>query len=264
MPHPRKIISRNSHHLENHPIAAKLFPRKNLIASCKRLTNLGEILSPTVQDTTPPVTPDPGVGAGGGGGGGGDRQETRNGSFYCEKYVRGGSCDVCAHMLRETDHVDSVYYKKKFAIHGHLTHLKPSQRPKLRWFIYLMEDLGCVKQYVGSTTDVCSRWAAAKSACNKQNSNSTGLYKHFQSGCPSDTGPDKSNIRITLLDYLDTTEQLLTEAGHTGGPQCRCSQCDKLKRIEDKWIMRLGTFFGDSGLNVRDEIVTNVRVNFKS
>ena len=93
------------------------------------------------------------MGAGGGGGGGGDRQETRNGSFYCEKYVRGGSCDVCAHMLRETDHVESVYYKKKFAIHGHLTHLKPSQRPKLRCFIYLMEDLGCVKQYVWSTTD---------------------------------------------------------------------------------------------------------------
>ena len=88
-----------------------------------------------------------------------------------------------------------------------------------------------------------------------------------QLGCTSissDTGPDKSNIRITLLDYLDTTQQLLTEAGHTGGPQCRCNQCDRLKRIEDKWIMRLGTFFGESGLNVRDEIVTNVRVNFKS
>ena len=132
-------------------------------------------------------------------------------------------------MLRETDHVESIFYKKKFAIHGHLTHLKASQRPKLMWFIYLMEDLGCSKQYVGSTTDVCSRWAAAKSACNKRNSNSTGLYKHFQSGCPSDTGRDKSNIRITLLDYLDTTQQLLTGAGHTGGPQCRCSQCDRLK-----------------------------------
>ena len=43
-------------------IAAKLFPHKNCIASCKRLTYLGEMLSPTVQDTNPPVTPDPWVG----------------------------------------------------------------------------------------------------------------------------------------------------------------------------------------------------------
>ena len=196
-------------------------------------------------------------------GGGGNDKENRSGSFYCDKYVNGGSCDVCSHMMRETDHVESIFYKRKFAIHGHLTHLKASQRPKLRWFIYLMEDLGCGKQYVGSTTDVCGRWAAAKSACNKQNSNSTGLYKHFQEGCPSDTGPAKSHIRITLVDYLDTTEQLLEEAGHSAGPQCRCSQCNRLKRIEDKWIMRMGTFVGQSGLNSRDEIVTNVRGNFK-
>ena len=39
MPHPRKIISRNYHHIEKHPIVSKLFPRGNLIASCKRLPN---------------------------------------------------------------------------------------------------------------------------------------------------------------------------------------------------------------------------------
>ena len=166
-------------------------------------------------------------------------------------------------MMRETSQVESVYFKKKFAIHGHLTHLKPSQKPKLRWFIYLMEDLGCQKQYVGSTTDICSRWASTKSACNKANSNSTGLYRHFQEGCASDTGDTKDHIRITLLDYLDTKEELLRQAEHEGGPQCRCTECGKLKRIEDKWIMRLGTFYGDSGLNSRDEIISSVRGNFK-
>ena len=258
MPHPRKIISRNYHYIEKHPVASKLFPRENLIASCKRLPNLGEIISPTRQNTKPQQVPVPR------GGPGGDRGEGGSGSFYCEKFSKGGSCDVCEHMMRETDHVESFYYEKKFAIHGHLTHLKASQRPKLRWFIYLLEDLGCGKQYIGSTTDVCSRWASTKSACNKMNSNSTGLYRHFQEGCPSDTGPSKNHIRITLVDFLDTTEQLLDQAGHIGGPQCRCNQCDRLKRIEDKWIMRMGTFFGDSGLNSRDEIVSNVRGNFKT
>ena len=256
MPHPRKIISRNYHHIEKHPVVSKLFPRGNLIASCKRLPNLGEILSPTVQKTNLSNTSNlnPGVGPGADG---------NNGSFYCEKYASGGSCDACHHMKRETSQVESLYFKKKFAIHGHLVHLKPSQRPKLRWFIYLLEDLGCSKQYVGSTTDVCGRWAATKSACNKRNSNSTGLYKHFQEGCPSDTGQQKDHVRLTLLDYLDTTVEQLDRAGHVTGPQCRCTECNRLKRIEDKWICKMGTFHGDSGLNTRDEVVAVVRGNFQ-
>ena len=81
MPHPRKLIS-----------------RENIIACCERLTNLGEILSPTAQKTKPPLIPDPGMGPGGGG----NDRENRSGSFYCDKYVNGGSCDVCSHMMRET------------------------------------------------------------------------------------------------------------------------------------------------------------------
>ena len=196
-------------------------------------------------------------------GGGGNTHNRTSGSFYCEKFVRGGSCDTCKHMNRETSYVDSIYFNKRFAIHGKLVHIKPSVKPKLRWFVYLMEDTGCRLQYVGSTTDICARWAAAKSACNKANSNSTGLYKHFQEGCPSDDGHEKEQIRITLLDFLDTSVQKLDSSGHISGPQCRCTECNKLKRIEDKWILRLGTFHGASGLNSRDEIVGAVRGNFK-
>ena len=93
--------------------------------------------------------------------------------------------------------------------------------------------------------------------------NSTGLYKHFLEGCPSDVGQEKEQIRITLLDFLDTSVQKLDSAGHISGPQCRCTECNKLKRIEDKWILRLGTFHGESGLNARDEIVGAARTNFK-
>jgi hypothetical protein len=48
MPHPRKIFSRNYHHI----VASKLFPKEKLVASCKRLPNLGEIISTTIQNTT--------------------------------------------------------------------------------------------------------------------------------------------------------------------------------------------------------------------
>ena len=114
-----------------------------------------------------------------------------------------------------------------------------------------------------STTDLYARWAATKSACNKANTNSKDLYKHFQEGCPSDGDQDEDNIRLTLLDFLDTTVGKLDTAGHISGPQCRFTECNKLKRVKDKWILRLGTFYGASGLNSRDEIVGTARSNFK-
>ena len=75
----------------------------------------------------------------------------------------------------------------------------------------------------------------------------------------NDDGQAKENIRLTLLDILDTTVSKLDSAGHIIGPQCRCTECNQLKRTEDKWILRLGTFHGASGPNCRDEIVGTVR-----
>ena len=72
----------------------------------------------------------------------------------------------------------------------------------------------------------------------------------------------KEHIRLTLIDFMNTTVERLQVAGHEPGPKCRCAECMTLKRIEDKWIMRLGTFHGEPGLNTRDEIVSAVRGNF--
>ena len=54
----------------------------------------------------------------------------------------------------------------------------------------------------------------------------------------------------------------MRDAAHTGGVACRCSECQRLKNQEDKWICRLGTFNAPHGLNTRDEIKTRSRVNF--
>ena len=40
MPHPRKLISRNYHHLANHPLLSNLFPRENLVGGTRRQPNL--------------------------------------------------------------------------------------------------------------------------------------------------------------------------------------------------------------------------------
>ena len=107
-------------------------------------------------------------------------------------------------------------------------------------------------------------WANTKKACKDRNLTNTGLYKHFHEGCPThlETG-DLSHLTYTLLDYIDTSEEQLRVAGHTGGVQCRCSECQRLKDTEDKWICRLGTFNAPFGLNSRDEIKSRVRVNFR-
>ena len=78
-------------------------------------------------------------------------------------------------------------------------------------------------------------------------------------GCPNDTGKEKETLNFTLIDYLDTTEEKLQRANHIPGPKCRCNECEKLKTLEDRWILRIGSFYGSSGLNNRDEIKRKTR-----
>ena len=174
------------------------------------------------------------------------------GSFFCEKYKFGGKCDLCAHM-KETETIESIYYQTKFKIHGHLRH-DYSPDGKIRWFLYSIRDIPCQKIIVGSTQNPLERWRNYKSTCNKENSNSTGLSKHFMDGCPFDTGKEKMTLRYTLIDYFDTTQEKLRQSAHVPGPRCRCSECGHLKDLENRWIMKIGSMYGTSGLNERDEM----------
>ena len=64
-----------------------------------------------------------------------------------------------------------------------------------------------------------------------------------------------------MIDFMDTTIEKLQRANHRKG-NCKCTECDSLRRIENKWIMRLGTFHGECGLNARNIINTGVRVQY--
>ena len=75
-------------------------------------------------------------------------------------------------------------------------------------------------------------------------------------------GGKKTTLTLTLVDYIDTSEDTLSRVGHISGPQCTCSECCRLKRKEDFWILRLGTFYGDTALNFRDEIKSDTRYNY--
>ena len=121
------------------------------------------------------------------------------------------------------------------------------------------------KIIVGSTQNPVRSWSCHKSTCKKISSKSTGLAKHFTfgDGCPNDLGRQKETLNFILIDHYDTTREKLGAAGHEKGLKCRCQECSNLKDLEDKAILKLGTFYGESGLNERDEIVTKTRCNWK-
>ena len=126
------------------------------MAGTRRLKNLSEILSPTVQSGDVTLARDDHDDNAGGAAGG-----RWNGSYHCKSYKEKLRCDVCSYM-EETSFVTSYYFGRRFAIHGRNIHLPASQKKKLRWFVYLVHDTACQLQYVGSTTDACSRWSSTK------------------------------------------------------------------------------------------------------
>ena len=324
LPHPRKIISKNYELLARHPKAKQLFPRENLIAASRRLKNLGEILSPTVQKGRSEVeggggpargldVPPGGRGRRGGRGRGGrgrdagsargqmeergaargldaqgaagldaqgaagldggpqparglDLQQS-NGSFHCPYHQKSGKCDVCGRMV-ETRNVLSTHFNVKHSIAGHNVHLPATQAKKHRWFVYLEE---CVHpegtfQYVGSTDSMTHRWANTKSkihslVAGRAGKAGTGLESHFKGGC-SEYDAGLKSVRVALLEHMNVSEEGLRTASHQAGPGCQCSQCTRLKNIEDKWICRLGTFHGHFGLNERDEMRRRARGSY--
>ena len=144
------------------------------------------------------------------------------------------------------------------------SYMKEWPDEKIRWYIYSIVDVPCNKMIVGSTTSPTDRWRNYKSSCNSANSNSTGLAIHFKNGCPNDTGRTKSTLDFTLVDFYDTTQQKLVNAKHETGPKCRCMECERLKSLEDSWIVKLGTFQenGPHGLNSRNELKSRSRYNW--
>ena len=168
---------------------------------------------------------------------------------------------MCGRM-RETNSILSMHFKRKHAIHGRNTHLPATMKNKKRRFVYLDEDSVYELQYIGSTTSMTHRWANTKKKYNDRNSNGTGLETHFRDGCPGHVGENLPHISITLLDHMNVTHEELKFYQHTDKSGCRCTLCETLKYLENKWICRLGTFNKPHGLNLRDEVKNKSRCTY--
>ena len=188
-------------------------------------------------------------------------------SYHCDYHRQSGKCNVCKHM-EERRNVLSTHFKIPHSIAGHNIHLPATQKLKLKWFIYMEECIhpDGVYQYVGSTNSMTHRWSNTKSKINAINAGKevtpgTGLEKHMRKGCTV-SSPDMKNVRITLLEHFTTSIESLRSAIHQEGPGCRCCECNSLKKVEDNWITRMGTYHGKFGLKDRDEISRNTRVKY--
>ena len=53
--------------------------------------------------------------------------------------------------------------------------------------------------------------------------------RHLGYGRPNDLGAGKDKVRITLVDFMDTTVEKLRAVQHKGG-NFKCSECDRLIR----------------------------------
>ena len=68
--------------------------------------------------------------------------------------------------------------------------------------------------------------------------------------------------KLVYLSSLTLQKKKLQAASHVAGAGCQCSQCLLLKKMEDKWICRMGTYHGEFGLNERDEISNRARASY--
>ena len=230
--HPRRIISKNYHIIRDDPTASQLFPRKDLVASSRRLKNLSELISPTVPSDLKPGPQK-------------KKPDLDWGSFQCKKRRGGGSCDMCSHLI-ECKEIISVVNGRKFTIRQHLSHDHPNF-----WFIYIITDTACNKQYCGSSIDILKRWANHKSSCNRKSPTVTGLSAHFSKGCPAYNAPSQPHLKITLIDGFPAPPP---KAGHSKKKSCSCHFCRKFIDLENRWICRLGLLDPPNGLNSREDI----------
>ena len=81
----------------------------------------------------------------------------------------------------------------------------------------------------------------------------TYIYIYIFGGCPNYLGREKETLNFSLVDYIDVKPEDLTRVGHVKGQQCICIECNRLNDKEDKWILKMGNFYGE-GMNSRDQI----------
>ena len=85
-----------------------------------------------------------------------------------------------------------------------------------------------------------TRWSKHKNDIKYQRWAACGLTRHFGQHHRDDIEGAINNLKVTLV--------------------ASCDMEHDLKRMEDEWIIKMGTFF--TGLNSHNEVLSNQRRNY--
>ena len=139
--------------------------------------------------------------------------------------------------LQSVDHVTPLYDRRRHDIKKRLDCLSTHAV----YYIYCP----CAHQsdYVGSAKNgMRDRWSKHKSDIRNRKWTACGLTRHFGDHHQEDMEAAIANLQVTVVD--------------------RCQRLSDLKRVEDRWMCDLGTVLGRQGLNRKNEIMSNSRINF--
>ena len=131
--------------------------------------------------------------------------------------------------------------------------INPNLDCKSKWVIYVLEDIVCNKQYVGSAIDMKARWCNHKSHikskfenCNvvthwweEEKHNSVHPLPAKQSDF---TNQIRKELKIVLVDKLQNHEKYDHEQNK-----------NHLLKLESSWETKLHTLDRPHGLNIRKD-----------
>ena len=101
------------------------------------------------------------------------------------------------------------------------------------------------RDYVGCTVNMKTRWSRHKSDIRHNREDACGLTKYFALHHQGDMEQAITNLQVILLENLEVFSD------------------QALLQLEKDWIINLGTW-GPTGLNTRNQLLTNQRRNWGS
>ena len=160
---------------------------------------------------------------------------TAKGCFPC---VPLRSC--CLHdrgNLQTVDHVRPLYDNRRHNINKRLDCLSTLA------VYYIFCPCGHPSDYVGSAKNgMRDRWYKHTADIRNKRWTACGIARHFGDHHQNDMEVAIANLQVTVVD--------------------RCMRLENLKKLEDRWMCDLGTVLGRRGLNRKNEVLSNNRINF--
>ena len=211
-----KLVNKHKDLLDLDPELARIIDKANIFVTFRKSKTLGDLL---VHSRYPHTT----------------RTRSDRGSFSCKK------CVLCKNYIVETACIESMTTLKHYQINCNITCTDTH-------VIYVITDLACGKQSVGSSEGTMRvRFANHKSHIKKK-VNTCRVAVHFNE--EPKHAFDNTNFDATLALELSVTliDKVMPEPWDT-----KDSLFSKLTNKESYWQKQLNSFTWAGGLNTRNE-----------